>query len=45
MGALIVSRYKNNFADYQLLFVTKQGKAIAQVASVCCTVLGIRVKR
>ena len=30
MRLLIVSRYKNNFADHQLPFVTEQGAAIAQ---------------
>lgn len=30
MRLLIVSRYKNNFADHQLPFVTEQGEAIAQ---------------
>ena len=30
MRILIVSRYKNNFADHQLPFVTEQGEAIAQ---------------
>lgn len=30
MQILIVSRYKNNFADHQLPFVTEQGEAIAQ---------------
>ena len=28
MRILIVSRYKNNFADHQLPFVTEQGEAI-----------------
>ncbi len=31
MRILIVSRYKNNFADHQLPFVTEQGTAIAKV--------------
>ena len=30
MRILIVSRYKNNFADHQLPFVTEQGEAIAR---------------
>ena len=30
MRILIVSQYKNNFADHQLPFVTEQGEAIAQ---------------
>lgn len=30
MRVLIVSRYKNNFADHQLPFVTEQGEAIAK---------------
>ncbi len=30
MRILIVSRYKNNFADHQLPFVTEQGEAIAK---------------
>ena len=30
MRILIVSRYKNNFADHQLPFVTEQGTAIAK---------------
>ena len=30
MRILIVSRYKQNFADHQLPFVTEQGEAIAQ---------------
>ena len=31
MRILIVSRYKDNFADHQLPFVTEQGEAIAKV--------------
>ena len=31
MRILEVSRYKNNFADHQLPFVTEQGEAIAKV--------------
>ena len=44
MRILEVSRYKNNFVDHQLPFVTEQGEAIAkvlresQVYGVKCTV-------
>ena len=52
MRILEVSRYKNNFAEYQLPFVTEQGEAIAkvlresQVYGVKCTVYSgeLRVK-
>ncbi len=33
MRMLLVSRYKTNIADYQLPFVTEQGKAIRVVGS------------
>ena len=45
---LEVSRYKNNFAEHQLPFVTEQGEAIAkvlresQVYGVKCTVYSVQ---
>ena len=52
MRILEVSRYKTNFADHQLPFLTEQGEAIAkvlresQVYGVKCTVYSgeLRVK-
>ena len=34
MRILEVSRYKNNFADHQLPFVTEQGEVIAKVPDI-----------
>lgn len=47
MRILEVSRYKTNFADHQLPFVTEQGEAIAsRIAGVRCKVYSgeLRVK-
>ena len=43
MRILEVSRYKNNFADHQLPFVTEQGEAIAsRIAGVRCKVYSVQ---